>query len=249
MIGVTGATGQVGRELVKLLGQQCRPLVRELFDYDRAESYAGALKGVKRLFLVGHWSIDGVEPFIQQLEGIEMVVVMSGIGAQLGDVNYLGKLERWVKEQGIPFVAIRANWFYQNFTSFFSGMVTGKELTFPDGGMKLSFVDTRDIAEMAAHYLEGEVKEGVVTMTGPQSLSHTDVARLFSKWLPYEVGYRELSEIEAQKELGWDREMLDLFANIRKGMMSDVSVDFEQVLGKKGRTFEAFIRENLEIWR
>lgn len=271
-IAVTGATGQVGRELARYLHEKkldYRLLVRnpqraslhslELsktiqFDFNEAETYTSALEGIDRLFLVCSSVQEGyLVPFLQSARqsGVEQIVVMSGIGANINKKHFLARLENLVKDSGIPYVALRANWFFQNFGSHFLDMVKNQhELTFPDGGAGLSFVDARDIAELALHFLTHSVneKEMAFDITGPETLSHAQVAQLFSKHLPYEVGYRQLTELEAKEELGWNDEWLELFKDIRDGLTAPVSGSVEKILGKSPRYFEKYIKENKALW-
>ena len=125
------------------------------------------------------------------------------------------------------------------------------ELMFPDGKVPISFVDVRDIAEVAVQLLtcELEVSGMGVDITGPESLTHASVARLFSKYLPYHVGYKEISEQEAKENLGWNDEWLSLFRDIRNGITTPVSPSVEKILGKPVRRLEDYIKENISIWQ
>jgi len=271
-IAVTGATGQVGRELARYLQEnklENRLLVRNpervllhshepstavQFDFNEPETYAKALEGIDRLFLVcSSVQESSLIPFLQFAcqTGVEQIVVMSGIGADINKKHFLARLEKLVKDSGIPYVALRANWFFQNFGSHFLDMIKSQhELTFPDGGASLSFVDARDIAEVALHFLTSDIVEKGIAfdITGPESLSHAAVAQLFSKHLPYEIGYRQLTESEAREELGWNDEWLELFKDIQNGLTAPVSDSVQKILGKPPRRFEEYIIDNKPLW-
>ena len=270
-IAVTGATGQVGRELVRYLQQNNidnRLLVRDLkkasllahpssrlvsFDYRKSETYAPALKSANRLFLVCDiLLVAEAESLLNSAKeaGIKQIVMMSGIGADKSKIHALARLEKIVEASGIPYIALRANWFFQNFGSFFREMVTDKrELSFPDAKTPISFVDSRDIAEVAFYFLTHPIPQSTAyDITGPESLTHQDVADLFSKHLPYKVTYKQLSEKEAKEELGWDDEWLHLFKDIRDGFASQVSNSVQKILERTPRRFETYILENRSLW-
>ncbi len=272
-VAITGASGQVGRELAFLLQRENRPtqlLARDptsasflqhdssrivAFDFNNPNSYKEALEGVDRLFLSCNSSSSDevIKTFLSaaKTSGIREIVVMSGMGADKIKTQFLAKLEAFVEESHIPYVALRANWFYQNFSSCFKEMITRhRELTFPDGGAPISLVDARDVAEVASYFLSKDFDESAVgyDITGPESLTHQAVADLFSKHLSYPVGYREIGEKEAREQLHWNDEWLSLFRDIREKITAPVSLSVEKILGKPARYLEDYIKENLSIW-
>lgn len=255
MIGVMGATGQVGKEVVKCLeGRQLpfKALSRPKFDLLKPETY-GEMKGVKRLFFVCVTTMtEGeVKAFVEAAEGagVEQIVLMSGIGAGDNPNHFLEKVERWIHEVGVPCVALRCNWFFQNFGSFFRELVAKDHvLAFPDGGKGMGLVDARDIADVALHYLTAPICDAVVPMTGGEVLTHAEVAQLFTKYLPFEVGYEELSESEAVKRHAWIEPWLPLYADIREGRAAVVADTVQKVLGRAPRRLEAYIAENVASW-
>jgi uncharacterized protein YbjT (DUF2867 family) len=273
-IAITGATGQVGKELAFLLQEENTAnqlLVRNPeraaflqhktsrivpFDFNKSETYENALKDVDKLFLVCDSSIgeSAISAFLNaaQHRGIKKIILISGIGADKIKTHFLAKLEALVKESEIPFIALRANWFFQNFGTYFRDMIVDKhELSFPDGRKPISFVDTRDIAEVASYLLIKPVEDLKLgyDITGPESLSHEAVAQLFSNYLGYPVAYKELSEQEAKDKLDWDDEWLNLFRDIRNGITSPVSNSVEKILGKPSRRLQDYIKENISLWK
>lgn len=273
MIGITGATGQVGQEFVKLLVAQnieAKLLVRNLekaqglfnnpsriehLDFDLPSTYAKALTGVDKLFLICYRpKEDLLRAFLAEAkkQGVHRIVVMSGMGADKSRSHFLGRLEELVQATGIPSVSLRANWFMQNFGTMFHDMITrDKCLRFADGQAKLSFVDARDVAEVALHCLLNRdlaANFEAFDITGPESLSHKEVAQLFSEHLSYEIDYRELSEEEACKQLGWDENILNLFRDIRKGYTTPTSEAVNSLLQKPARNFRDYVKENRQVW-
>jgi uncharacterized protein YbjT (DUF2867 family) len=169
---VTGATGKVGGELVRLLnekGESVRaatrspstastrlPFLTEAveFDFDRPETFAPALRGVAKVFLIarpGDNQADKVAiPFIDMAkkEDIRLIVNLTAMGAERDDSFMLRVVERYVEASGIPYVHLRPNWFMQNFNSgpMLADIRATGGLHLPASDAKLSFIDVRDIA-------------------------------------------------------------------------------------------------------
>ncbi len=252
-IGVTGATGQVGRELVTFLKKSKQPaklLCRDIkklanqkdsfeithFDFEDPSTYEQAIDGCDRIFLVCTSAAlkSHLNTFLQLAEekSVKQIVLISGLGVSTNQSHFLLNIEKIIESFSIPFVSLRANWFMQNFSSSFLSMVKEKKsLTFPDGRAPLSFIDAKDLAEVALYFLTHPIsKENqYFDITGSESLTHEEIAQIFSKYLPYSVEYRELTEEEAKESLGWDDVWLELFRDIRKGTTAPVSDAVEKI--------------------
>jgi uncharacterized protein YbjT (DUF2867 family) len=124
MILITGATGNVGKELVRTLvsaGEQVRALIRRgadptrlpadvegfVGDLDRPETLSAALDGVRGVHLLsGCWDMPGVLAEIRRA-GVEHVVLQSSSAAPSGDMSnavarYHILFEAVVRESGVP---------------------------------------------------------------------------------------------------------------------------------------------------
>lgn len=84
--------------------------------------------------------------------GIQHIVYLS-----VKDVQYLPfihhhKHEKMIKKLGIPYTFIRAGYFMQNLQDFLADEIKeNRRIFIPAGKGKTSFVDTRDLAEIAIH--------------------------------------------------------------------------------------------------
>jgi uncharacterized protein YbjT (DUF2867 family) len=155
---------------------------------------------------------------------------------------------------------LRPNWFMQNFIepSFYLEAVRDVgELKVPTGGQPTSFVDTRDIAEVATATLLEEGHSGrTYTLTGPQALSWVDVTGLIGRAAGHSVRYVDspledyLAELSSK---GTAKATLDylgrIYCCIRDGRTSIISGDIARVAEHPPRTFAAFIEENKSAWR
>ena len=127
MLLVTGATGNVGAEVVRALtdfGEQVRALMRSdtasrlpagveavAGDLNRPDSLAPALAGVTGVFLLpGYDDMDGTLAAIRAA-GVERVVLLSGSSAASGDTTnavtaYMMRSEAAVTLSGVPWTIL-----------------------------------------------------------------------------------------------------------------------------------------------
>jgi len=126
----------------------------------------------------------------------------------------------------------------------------------PAGDGKVSFVDVRDIASVAATVLTKEGDGGEEHMnkaydvTGPESLTYSDAANILSSEVGKKIGYVNISEEDARqmiKGMGmndWHTNvLLELLRITRDGYLSNISSAVEQVTGKKPISFHQFAKD------
>jgi uncharacterized protein YbjT (DUF2867 family) len=172
---VTGATGQVGREVVNQLvrrGADVRAFVR---DPSKAELPAGvdvakgdlldvdalraAFQGVSTLFLLNAVTPDEYTQAIVTLNvareaGIERIVYLSVIHSDryVNVPHFAGKfgVERMLETMGMHATILRPAYFIGNDLSI-KDVITGYGVyPMPVGSKGLAMIDTRDLAEVAA---------------------------------------------------------------------------------------------------
>jgi len=208
MILITGATGKVGYELVKklsALGQPVRAFVRNR-DHAQAIAFPGvefaegdftkpvaitrALTGIDRLFL---WIPPSAEVEAQQRNFVDMarlnkvkhIVKLSQLGADAHSParfrRYHGLIENHIRKSGVPYTFLRPNLFMQGLLNFRPTISSQCALYAPAGNAKVSVVDARDIASVAACTLTESGHEGkAYEITGPEPLTHTQMAHQLS---------------------------------------------------------------------
>ena len=179
---VTGATGTVGKEVVKQLsarGQTIRAAARSAndnktfgnlrgvrvvqLDYETLTSLASAFKGVESLFLLTPFQsnmVDLTSNLVREAKNarIKYIVRQSVMGAEAEPGITPSRLhrqaEKIIEESQIPFTFLRPNFFMQNFVNFFAQTIKNQNAFYLAAGEgKVSFVDVRDIAAVAVHSL------------------------------------------------------------------------------------------------
>ncbi|MGO8054270.1 SDR family oxidoreductase [Rhizobium leguminosarum] len=172
---VTGATGNVGRQVVEHLvkrGADVRALVRDPSkaefpagvsvvqgDFLDVDSLRNAMSGVSTLFLLNAVVPDEftqalIALNVAQSAGIERIVYLSVIHADLyvNVPHFAGKfgVERMIEQMGFKATILRPAYFIQNDLTV-KDVITGYgAYPMPIGPKGLAMIDVRDIAEIAA---------------------------------------------------------------------------------------------------
>lgn len=202
---VTGATGNVGAQVVRALPQtkETRVAVRNPdvadehfgdavdtvhFDFMDSETFVPALEGVTHLFLLRPPAITDVEIFKAIIDcakqsGVQQIVFLSLQGIE--KVSYVphAKIETAILASGIPYTFLRAGFFMQNLnTTHVEDIRQHDEIFLPAGKSKTAFIDVRDIGAVAAKTMMDSGHDNkIYTLTGNQRLDYYEVADIFSE--------------------------------------------------------------------
>jgi uncharacterized protein YbjT (DUF2867 family) len=279
---VTGATGTTGSELVRLLGNHdvhVRAGVHtppnapawgsdvEVVGVDFADpdSLSTALDGVSKLYLLTPFVPDPetlVEPAIEAAAdaGVEHVVRHSAIGAGTGDrlpMRWHRAAERAVEESGVAYTHLRPTFFMQNLLGQAESIADGTFYSTVRADAKISHLDARDVASVAATILTEEGHEGAAyDLTGPAALTFPDVADALSDALGHEVSYVRVSEAD-QRGVLIERGMpealvdgfLDLLAWAETGDAAVVATGVADVTAVSPTAFETFVHDHTDAFR
>ncbi|WP_328859632.1 NmrA family NAD(P)-binding protein [Streptomyces sp. NBC_00306] len=235
VVGATGTTGsRVAARLtaaghpVKAAGRRATPVegcspVR--FDWDDPASFAGALEGVDRIYLIPPLGAPDpaavMLPFLRQARGagVHRAVLLSSSAIPEGGPA-VGQVHRALPGLFPEWAVLRPSWFMQNFTGDHAHARTIREegtIRTAAGDGRIGFVDADDIAAVAVHALtEAQAPNTDLVVTGPQALSHDDIAAVLG-----EVTGRAVSHCRLTYEQMRDRlsaEMPTEFAEMLAGM-------------------------------
>jgi len=229
MILLTGATGQIGRELVRELSGarvKFRALVRSagkaetireaggeavVGDYADPRALAAAVSGVQTLFLLTPTGPDKVSVEGRIVEeaaraGAARVVKISAIGADAADPPIFLRLhrdaERRIDEIGLPRTWLRPSFFMQNHLTFTGTIRSHGAIFAPAGAGRHADIDVRDIAAAAARVLTEDGHEGrAFDLTGPEAQSLHDAARKISAITGRDVRFVDVPPEEARRAM------------------------------------------------
>ena len=276
---VIGATGNVGRPLVELLAGHdlsVKAATRHpetytgppgveavAFDYARPETWAAALDGAGRLFLLsqgaGHDPDHAMIPLLDQAKaaGVSYAVMMTAMGVDQTERG-LRKVELHLMASGMAYTILRPTWFMQNFTGYMGDMIRQQGgLYMPTGDGKNSLIDTRDIAAVAAAALTEDGHAGKeYTLTGTDSLSYAEACAVLSDVGGRDIPFVAITQEDARQSLegaGWPQPdidlMLYLYDGIKQGWYAPVTPDAAAILGRPPITLRQFAEEHADAWR
>jgi uncharacterized protein YbjT (DUF2867 family) len=276
MILVTGATGNVGAELVRALvdaGEEVRALIRSdgadsrlpagvdgfVGDLNRPETVAPGLEGVRAAHLLsGYADMPGLLAEIRRA-GVERVTLQSSSAVPGGDMGnavarYHILSEKAVRESGVAWTFLQPNSFMSNTREWASQLRDGDVVRAPFPEVRVATIDPRDVAAVAAEaLLSGEHEGRTYRLSGPESLLPADRLAILGRVLGRDLRFEGQSNEEARREMS-DRmpaEYVDAFFSFFvDGTLdeSEVHPTVEQVIGRAPRTFEEWAHAHSEAF-
>jgi uncharacterized protein YbjT (DUF2867 family) len=273
MIVVTGATGNVGRPLVKALataGEQVTAVSRTIpgqaasgvryhqADMSEPETLKPALDGADAVFLLtapgflANGDLADVMNVVRAA-GIARVVLLSSQG--VGTKRHPAQLEDVVKSSGLEWTMLRPGNFNSNAFQWAESVRSDRTIAAPFGDVGLPAVDPADIAEVAAVVLrESGHADATYTLTGPEPISPRQQAEAIGNALGEPVRFVELSRDEARSRMlqfmpePVVESTLDILGTPTPHEQSATS-DVEKIVGRPPRSFAEWAARNADAFR
>ena len=212
---VTGATGNVGREVVKALKEQQVRVVAAVTEIDKVEphlfpdterirfmfgdetSYGPAFQGVDAVFLLRPPQISDakhlINPAVDAMKdaGVRAVTFLSVQGAERNPLVPHHAIEQHLERSGLEYTFLRSAFFMQNLSTIQRDDIRlYDDIMVPAGSGKTAFVDVRDLAAVAALTLTGAGHaRQAYELTSDEALTYDEVARILSEVLGRTIRY------------------------------------------------------------
>jgi len=217
---VTGPTGNVGREVVRVLlargvavraghhrPDSCRARLGdevEVVHLDLRDpgSYAAAARGCDAAFLLRPPAISDTRSTLNRFidvaraAGVGHLVFLSVAGAERNRFVPHHAVEEHLRALGPDHTLLRPGFFAQNFQDAYRRDVVEDDRVYvPVGRGRVAFVDLRDVAEVAAQALlePAEHRGRAHTLTGPEAITFEHAAALLSDAIGRTVTYQPAS--------------------------------------------------------
>lgn len=273
---IVGATGQIGRDVARRLdgaGEQVRALVR---DRQRAaamlpatvELVVGDMRDEQAQRLLLH-DADALfvassdppsEHAIYEMAGklrLPLVVKCSAIGFGSDPPRAHAEAEAVLRAQPVTQRVLRPNSFMQTLRAYLPRLVEPDgSFALPAGDGASAWVDTRDIAAVAAELLRrGPEDDGpaVATVTGPDALTMHDVAAAISTATGQAIHYQPSSIEDAERRLAerlgpMGAFLVEHYRAVAAGGFATVSTTVPDLLGRPARSLPELIAEDIDAW-
>lgn len=180
---ITGATGNVGFEVIRFLfrnsnGYRIVAGVRNIveakrklkgyenleyvaFDFENPATFEGALENVDSVFLLRPPHISDVDQYFKPLiesvakHQIGELVFLSVQGVEKSSVIPHHKIEKLLIDSGISYIFLRPSYFMQNLTTtLLKDIQEKRKIYLPAGKAKFNWIDIENIGEISAILLD-----------------------------------------------------------------------------------------------
>ncbi|KAB2345966.1 NAD(P)H-binding protein [Actinomadura rudentiformis] len=261
MILITGATGNVGRHLVAELltaGRKVRALSRDPATAglpsgaEVARADEAPMDGVEAVFFNPATSWNGPGELLAKAKahGVRRVVMLSSMSC-LGEddpANLIGQhhleAEREIEASGLEWTFLRPGAFAANTLDWAGQIREDGVVRGPYARAHTTPMHERDIAEAAAQaFLADDLVGTKPVLSGPESLTHADQARIIGEAIGRSVRYEELSPETAREAMiggGVPAPFVDAMLRMYASAVdtpAEVYPEFEQITGRRARTF------------
>lgn len=232
------------------------------FDYTDPLTYDAVFEGIESVLLVSppvsmklHSLVEAVidqaiNMNVQQIVNVSML----GIG---DDKHPMRIIERRIEDSGLMYSILRPNCYMQNFNTYFKNSILSEDkIKAPVGNTKTSFIDIRDVAEIAVKLITNHFQENkTFILTGDQAITMKEAARIISSSLNRDIKYEIINENDYSDYLadsGINNSVAEQFfclcQFINQGWNSVVTGDVEFLLGRKPISFETYAYDFRGEW-
>jgi uncharacterized protein YbjT (DUF2867 family) len=268
---VLGATGKTGSRVAKRLlsrGLPVRTAARSgadaHFDWDDPQTYAPALHGVQRVYLIGpvmRTDFAGqVSAFLDQAEaaGARHVTYLSAYGtdsAPPGTAMRSVELDLLARP-GLTHAILRPAWFMQNFSETFLKPADGT-IVVPAGDGAEAFVDADDIASAASATLADPAAHAGAqyALTGPEALTIAEAAKIIGdvsgeavRYIDPDRGEWVAAAVAGGIPAEYGAVLRILTETVASGHGSRPNSDVEKATGAVPVSFADFARRTAAAW-
>ena len=288
MILVIGGRSKIGAALIGELlgrGQQVRALVRagepagglpagaEAVTGDLADegSLVTAMGGIEKVFLLSSPHPDATRWHRHAIDAgrrtqVQLLVRSSILGADRESpaefISAHTACDRYLEDSGLPHVIVRPNLFLQNIPESTVPSIDASGTFYVNAGQaRISMVDTRDVAAVAAVVLTEPGHAGAhYDVTGPQALSYTDVAAKLTSATGRQMTYVDAPDRAVRQALlgaglnpWFASALVGLYQDYRRsgtdGYAAQVTSTVQRVTGRPARSLDDLLGEIAPSWQ
>ncbi|MEZ0481587.1 SDR family oxidoreductase [Planococcus sp. SSTMD024] len=277
---VTGFTGNVGYEVAQSLkrkGISFKCAVRNVekarkqygyayefstLDFADPATFKPALEEVDQLFLM--YPPGENLKFAEFLEAAKSSDIRHITYLSVKDVQFLPfihhhKNEKLIRKLGVSYTFIRAGYFMQNLNDFLGEEIKERQRIYVPAGMgKTSFVDVRDLAEIASLSLQDPplYENKAYTITGDEALNFSQVAEKMTEILGKPITYANPSPkdfkqymLSRGKDKGFINVVIGIHFPTKLGLAKGITSDYQNLTGHPPKKMEAYLHDYRHSWK
>jgi uncharacterized protein YbjT (DUF2867 family) len=230
------------------------------FDFADSKSVDAAVSKCDSLFLLRPPQLTDVQGYFAPVvnsakrHNIEHIVFLSVQGVEQSSFIPHHKIERVIRESGIPYTFLRPAYFMQNFTTTLREDIAQNDLIYlPAGNSHFTVVDVADVGRVAAQVLlhPESHQNTAYDITNREQLTFVEMARILSEVLGRSVVYRSPNLLSfywrkrrAGMPHGFVMVMILLHALPRFRPTPVISTAVEDITGQEPQSFRSFVEDN-----
>jgi uncharacterized protein YbjT (DUF2867 family) len=235
-------------------------------DFNDPASLQRALAGIARAFLLTNSTEQAEAQQLRFVElarqaGIRHLVKLSQWAADAASpvrfLRYHATVESAIRAAGLPYTFLRPNLFMQGLLAFGDSIRAQGQFFAPIGEARISVIDVRDIAAVAAVALTEPGHENqTYNLTGPAALTHAELAAGLAEALGRPVAFVDVPPAALRGYLAqaafpdWQAEgLLEDYAHYHRGEAGVVTTDVQQITGQPPRDFTTFAHDYAPAFR
>ncbi|WP_422090636.1 NmrA family NAD(P)-binding protein [Tenacibaculum ovolyticum] len=193
---------------------------------------------------------------IERIVKLSAPVLPNNTHVEVGDWHR--QIEKRLAKSNIDYCLLQPHSFMQNwerntFTIKYFGKIFGVM-----ENAKRNYVDARDVAEIAVHYLlkPENLKGEAIVISGPEAISHKSMAKRISHVTNRNVVYENISRDEYMKKLTKQAKLptwlarhlveIDVLAIKHPEPITDT---VEAILNRKPRIMDAYLQESRDLFK
>ncbi|WP_327309947.1 NAD(P)H-binding protein (plasmid) [Streptomyces sp. NBC_01298] len=275
MILLTGATGRIGREVVRRFPSDLavRILARDpgrvtgasgraeivQGDYSDPQSLTRALDGVRATFLVTSRIGDDDARFVRAAVAVGVRHVVKLSAAAVVDPGANDLITRWqranedlLRASGMEWTLLRPRSFMSNALAWADSVRAQHVVRAQYGSSPNACVDPRDVADVAVRALTEEGHAGrAYTLTGPEPITAAQQTAQLAELLGRPLRFEELGADQARAALGkrYPHDLVEaLLAGAerqRAGAKARMDATVPALLGRPAGCFRVWARDHL----
>ena len=234
-------------------------------DYSDVASMTEALKKVDLLIYVPSKTYDVLQR-VEELENtltamknakVKKIIFVSFFADQENNpfvmAPYYGYVPRRLAGSGLEYTIVKNSLYADPLVPYLPELIERKNIIYPIGEKKLSFISLADSAEAIAHLVvRPDLRDNGQTylLSQEKNYSMVELSKVMSEVTGKEIGYQPVSLEEFAKIYQGDgdgNELASMYQGGALGLLGDISTDFEKITGHAPTDMETFAKELLRL--